>query len=76
MTPQWLDNEFRRYAHISVNQTVPPRLLTLAGRCQGLSEAKKSLVGTEMYKLELDQLELYSNDRRYWIVVVCGGIRD
>ena len=44
VAPQWLDNEFRRYAHISVNQTVPPRLLTLAGRCQGLSEAQKSLV--------------------------------
>ena len=44
VTPQWLDNEFRRYAHISVNQTVPPRLLTLAGRCQRLSEAQKSLV--------------------------------
>ena len=49
VTPQWLDNEFRRYAHISVKQTVLPRLLTLAGRCQGLSEAKKGLIGTEMY---------------------------
>ena len=42
MTPQWLDNEFRRYAHISVNRSVLLRLLTLARRCQGLSEAKKS----------------------------------
>ena len=49
MTPQWLDNEFRRYAHISVNRTVLLRLLTLARQCQGLSEAKKSLTGTEMY---------------------------